>query len=401
MLAQSALFALREGRLNKCIEMIDEQTSSGQVSGATLSVHHKGTVLQRAFGKAKTADAVFLIASITKPMTATALMILIDRREIALSDPVQRFIPKFRGEGREHVLIKHLLTHTSGLPDMLPEDQDLRKRHAPLAEFVDHTCRTPLLFKPGSELRYQSMGILLAAEIASRVTKEFFPSFVSHQVFEPLGMRNTSLGLGGRAISQTMQCQVVHSSDWDWNSSYWRNLGAPWGGAHSTVSDLARFLDYFAHPDQKIIRPETAAAMIANQTEGLNKRWGLGWMLNNGQFGNGCSSRYVRSQRFNRYALLARPEKGSKLRVANNETRRTIQQHAAVSRVRKRFFCELKFLCRPESGERKQTNGGSVTPVPSPGTAALSLRGIRVRRRRFPAVPDRTRRIPRRPSSRA
>jgi CubicO group peptidase (beta-lactamase class C family) len=289
MLAQSAVFALRERRLNKCIEMIGEQTSSGQISGATLSVRHKGTVLQRAFGKAKTADAVFLIASITKPMTATALMILIDRREIALSDPVQRFIPKFRGEGRERVLIKHLLTHTSGLPDMLPEDQDLRKRHAPLAEFVDRTCRTPLLFTPGSELRYQSMGILLAAEIASRVTKEFFPSFVSHQVFEPLGMRNTSLGLGGRAISQTMQCQVVHSSDWDWNSAYWRNLGAPWGGAHSTVSDLARFLHYFAHPDQRIMRPETAAAMIANQTEGLNKRWGLGWMLNNGQFGNGCS----------------------------------------------------------------------------------------------------------------
>jgi CubicO group peptidase (beta-lactamase class C family) len=289
MLAQSAVFALREGHFNKCIEMIGEQTSSGQVSGAALSVRHKATVLQRAFGKAKTADAVFLIASITKPMTATALMILMDRRELSLSDPVQRFIPEFRGEGRERVLVKHLLTHTSGLPDMLPEDEALRKRHAPLAEFVERTCRTSLLFKPGSELRYQSMGILLAAEIASRVTKEFFPSFVSHHVFQPLGMRSTSLGLGGRAISQTMQCQVVHPSDWDWNSSYWRNLGSPWGGAHSTVSDLARFLKYFAHPDDRVIRPETAAAMIANQTEGLNKRWGLGWMLNNGQFGNGCS----------------------------------------------------------------------------------------------------------------
>jgi len=87
-----------------------------------------------------------------------------------------------------------------------------------------------------------------------------------------------------------MQCQVVHPSDWDWNSSYWRNLGAPWGGAHSTVSDLARFLEYFTHPGQRILKSETAAAMIANQTEGLNKRWGFGWMLNNGQFGDGCSN---------------------------------------------------------------------------------------------------------------
>jgi len=290
MLAQSALFALRDGGLNKCIEMIGEQTSSGQVSAATISVRHKGRVLQRAFGKATTVDAVFLIASITKPMTATALMILVDRREVSLSDPVQRFIPEFRGEGRELVLVKHLLTHTSGLPDMLPEDQDLRKAHAPLAEFVERTCRTPLLFKPGSEVRYQSMGFLLAADIASRVTKESFPSFLNHHVFVPLAMRDTSLGLGGRAISQTMQCQVVHPSDWDWNSSYWRNLGAPWGGAHSTVSDLARFLEYFTHPGQRILKSETAAAMIANQTEGLNKRWGLGWMLNNGQFGDGCSN---------------------------------------------------------------------------------------------------------------
>jgi CubicO group peptidase (beta-lactamase class C family) len=116
------------------MEMIDEQTSSGQVSAATIAVRHQGRTSQHAFGKANGADAVFLIASLTKPMTATALMILLDRREISLSDPVQRYIPEFRGDGRELVLIKHLLTHTSGLPDMLPEDQDLRKRHAPLTE---------------------------------------------------------------------------------------------------------------------------------------------------------------------------------------------------------------------------------------------------------------------------
>ena len=290
MLAQSVLFALRRGNLNKCIDLIDQQTSSGQVSAATISVSHRGSVSQHAFGNAKTADAVFLIASITKPMTATAVMTLVDRRQISLSDPVHRFIPEFRGEGRELVLIKHLLTHTSGLPDMLPEDQDLRKRHAPLAEFVARTCRTPLLFKPGSEVRYQSMGILLAAEIVSRVTKAFFPSFLKDRVFGPLHMGDTSLGLGGRAISQTMRSQVVQVSDWDWNSSYWRNLGAPWGGAHSTVSDLARFLHYFAHPDQRVLKPETAAAMITNQTEGLNKPWGLGWMINNRDFGSGCST---------------------------------------------------------------------------------------------------------------
>jgi CubicO group peptidase (beta-lactamase class C family) len=107
MLAQSALFALRDGDFNKCIEMIGEQASSGQVSAATISVRHKGRVLQRAFGKATTPDAVFLIASITKPMTATALMILLDRREVSLSDPVQlslQIIQKLRDTSSERAI---------------------------------------------------------------------------------------------------------------------------------------------------------------------------------------------------------------------------------------------------------------------------------------------------------
>jgi beta-lactamase class C len=135
------------------------------------------------------------------------------------------------------------------------------------------------------------MGILLAAEIVSRVAKQPFASFARDHVFQPLEMRETSIGLGGRQLSQTMQCQVAEPSDWDWNSSYWRNLASPWGGAHSTTGDIARFLEYFAHPDERVLKPHTAAAMITNETEGMSKRWGLGWMLNNGQFGQGCSAR--------------------------------------------------------------------------------------------------------------
>jgi beta-lactamase class C len=289
LLAHSVLFTLKQGRWDQSLALLDEQTRSGQVAAATLFVQQQSSVFQRALGQAKTMDAVFLLASLTKPMTAVALMVLVDRQQVSLSDPVQRFLPEFRGEGRERVLIQHLLTHTSGLPDMLPEDQELRKRHAPLAEFVERTCRTPLLFPPGSALRYQSMGILLAAEIAVRVTQQPFPSFVSQQVFQPLGLQKTSLGLGGRAITDTMQCQVTQPSDWDWNSPYWRHLASPWGGAHATASDVAQFLQYFAHPDGRVLKPETAAAMVTNHTAGLAKRWGLGWMLNEGQLGKSNS----------------------------------------------------------------------------------------------------------------
>jgi CubicO group peptidase (beta-lactamase class C family) len=79
-------------------------------------------------------------------------------------------------------------------------------------------------------------------------------------------------------------------TDYDWNSSYWRNLASPWGGAHSTAPDVTKFLTYFAHPDGRVLKPETAVAMVSNQTAGLNRRWSLGWMLNNGNLGKGCSA---------------------------------------------------------------------------------------------------------------
>jgi CubicO group peptidase (beta-lactamase class C family) len=289
VLLQGLLLAVKSGAPEKAFALLEEQTKSGQVTGAALLIQSKSFKVARAFGKAKDVKAVFLLASITKPMTASAVMLLVDRGQLSLTAPVQKFIPEFRGDGRERVLVRHLLTHTSGLPDMLPNDEELRKRHAPLSEFVEGACRTPLLFSPGSELRYQSMGILLASEIVRRITQVPFADFVQSRIYKPLGMSETLLGLGGRPLASTMPSQVTQPSDWDWNSAYWRNLASPWGGSLSTVGDVGKFLQYFAHPGHKLLKPETAAQMVTNQTTGLNKSWGLGWMLNNGQFGSGCS----------------------------------------------------------------------------------------------------------------
>ena len=149
-------------------------------------------------------------------------------------------------------------------------------------------CKTPLLFKPGTELRYQSMGILLAAEIVERVTQSRLRDFLRRELFEPAGMKATSLGLGGRRIADTAQCQVDNDDDWNWNSPYWRDLGVPWGGAHSTAADVTRFLDLFLYPKGLVLKPETARAMIVNQS-GLPDPWGIGWMIKPGTFGKGCS----------------------------------------------------------------------------------------------------------------
>jgi CubicO group peptidase (beta-lactamase class C family) len=290
MLFSSLALAVERQKLDQAAALVQSKTDSGEVRAASLDVRSGKDVFSKDFGEAKSGRAVYLLASISKPMTATAVMLLADRGALSTTDPVRKHIPEFQGGDKDKITIRHLLTHTTGLPDMLPENDELRKRHAPLKDFVAGTCKTPLLFAPGTKVRYQSMGILLAAEIVERVAKKPLAEFLKAEVYGPLGMRDTSMGLGGRKIADTMQCQVDAPSDWDWNSAYWRNLGSPWGGAHATAADVAMFLDYFAHPTAKVLKPETAASMIVDQTGGLTPSWGLGWTLARG-FGKGSSPR--------------------------------------------------------------------------------------------------------------
>jgi CubicO group peptidase (beta-lactamase class C family) len=286
----SIALALKNDRLEEAKKILDGAARSGEVHASALCVRQGKQSQVFGFGKANP-RTVFLLASITKPMTAAGVMVLVDRKQISLDDPVRKFIPEFTGGDRDAITVRHLLTHTSGLPDMLPENEALRKQNAPLPAFVAGTCKTPLLFKPGAECRYQSMGILLAAEIAERVTKTRFRDYLRKTVYEPLGMNQTALGLGQHKIPATAQCQVPENTTWHWNSPYWRDLGAPWGGAHSTTEDVARFLEYFLRPDDRVLRPGTAAMMVANQNKPPLRPWGIGWMTEAGRFGKRCSSR--------------------------------------------------------------------------------------------------------------
>jgi len=295
---------LKRGRLDEAAGLVQKFVDAGRLNAAVLHVRQDSHTFRRAFGEAKTPDTIFLLASITKPMTAVGMMVLADRGELRLSDPVHKFIPEFTEGGRKFITIKHLLTHTSGLPDQLPENIELRKRYAPLEEFVDRTIKVPLLFKPGARVEYQSMGLLLAAEVAERITNTPFRRFLDETVFEPLGMTRTALGLGRFQIKDTVLSQADEAdnlygggaedtSGWNWNSEYWRDLGAPWGGAHSTGPDLANLLQYFLDPDDRVLKKATAAAMLVNQNEGLDRPWGIGFELNSplNTFGRACSPR--------------------------------------------------------------------------------------------------------------
>ena len=242
---------------------------------------------------------MFLLGSISKPISVTALMTLFDRGEFKLSDPLKKFIPEFAGGDRDQVTMQHLLTHVSGLPDQLAENNELRSKHATLLEFVEHAIRAPLHFAPGSKYQYSSMGILLAARVAEVISGTDILTLVDRVVFQPLKMRRSAQGLGRFKLEDMVQCQTEHAApeagggdpkarDWDWNSIWWRKLGAPWGGTHASAPDIATFLAEFLNETGACLKPETARLMARNHNApGLTPR-GLGWSIGGSK---GCSEK--------------------------------------------------------------------------------------------------------------
>lgn len=248
-------------------------------------------------------DTLFLVASITKPILAMGLMKLVERGDLLLGTKVTEVIPEFGRAGTYGITLHHLLTHSSGLPDMLPENRELRERHAQLDEFVEGSCRVELSFPAGRESAYSSMGFALLGAVIERTSGLTAGEFLKREIFEPLGMEDTALGAPAEwfAGAQPTSDRIAEiriperfdmGEDWNWNSRYWRSLGAPWGGLITSPGDLAVFartmLSGGRHGSQHILSPATVRIATMNQLESLKdipevtrrcRAWGLGWRL--------------------------------------------------------------------------------------------------------------------------
>lgn len=294
------LAALRQERLDEAAAILARATADGQVAASVLHVMQGEASFTRSFGHARDENAMFLLGSISKPIAMTALMTFFERGAFKLNDTLAKFIPQFQGDGRDQITMRHLLTHVSGLPDQLPENDALRKRHAPLGEFVAQAIHTPLHFSPGSKYQYSSMAILLAARVAEIIRGTDILTLVDETVFRPLEMKRAAQGLGRFKLEDMVPCQTDRAApeagggdptakDWDWNSLYWRKLGAPWGGTHASAPDVARFLGEFLHERGAALKPETARLMVRNHNPpGLTPR-GLAFNVGAVAGSRGCS----------------------------------------------------------------------------------------------------------------
>src|ERR1700688_1286196 len=108
--------------------------------------------------------------------------------------------------------MQHLLTHVSGLPGQLPENDELRRKHASLAEFAEHTIRTPLEFVPGAKYQYSSMAILLATRVAEHLAGTDIIRLVEQTVLQPLKMEHSAQGLGRFKLEDMVPCQTEHAA---------------------------------------------------------------------------------------------------------------------------------------------------------------------------------------------
>lgn len=283
--AMPADAGLHPHRLARAGQRLQEAVTAGRVSAASLLVARGGRrALHLGFGA--DADAVYLLASISKPVTAVALMQWVEAGRVDLDASIADHFPQLAGREHACIRVRDLLSHTSGLPDMLPDNLALRRAHAPLSAFVEGALSAPLLYPAGRGFGYQSMGTLLAGEIVQRISAQPLRRAMHEQIFQPLGMTGASLGLGGRSVDALVRCQTDAGDDderFGPNTRYWRDMGHPWGGMHACASDLAvllqTFLDGGTRHGHRLLSAQSVHEMTRDQNGSIGSPWGLGWGL--------------------------------------------------------------------------------------------------------------------------
>jgi CubicO group peptidase (beta-lactamase class C family) len=247
----------------------------GQLTGAVMAIGTAdGLVYHEAIGKQSldsdrpmAKDAMFRIKSMTKPITALAIMMLVDEGKLAIDDPLEKYLPEFKGQmlvatkddatvtlkkPSRPITLRDLLTHTSGLPEYpkgMAEKGGLR-RHT-LAEAVAALSQCPLDYEPGSKWKYCSTGIDTLGRIIEVASGQPYDQFMSERIFEPLAMHDTTFFPSAEQRSRIAQLcaikngKLVSAEDQAPLPKEKPKFLEPSGGLYSTAADLAKLYPLF------------------------------------------------------------------------------------------------------------------------------------------------------------
>jgi CubicO group peptidase (beta-lactamase class C family) len=315
---------------------LQEQIDRHEIAGAVTMVVSKDRVLHLettgladvAAHKPMQADTVFWIASMTKPITATAVLMLQDEGKLDVHDPVAKYLPEFAnlktpsGQPANLTLIQ-ILTHTSGLGEA---GGPAAREAKTLADLVPLWLAAPMQFEPGSRWSYCQSGINAAGRVVEVVSGMSFDAFLKKRLFQPLGMTSTTFYPGASERARQVTAYAKNATTGSLEAVPPRPEFGPRdrppqgnGGLYSTAEDYGRFCQmllgggrfqgvrYLSEASMKLLStpqtPETLpTGFFQNDTygrRGLNYGWALGTcvlkaphdgvpaMLSPGTFGHG------------------------------------------------------------------------------------------------------------------
>jgi CubicO group peptidase (beta-lactamase class C family) len=223
---------------------------------------------------------IFRISSITKPFTALAVLMLVERGQLSLDDHLCTFISNCPAEW-EPITLHQLLTHTSGIPDYSGLPGALKFAAAPhsLDELFATFWDNPLEFDPGEGFSYSNSGYLLLGEVIEIVSQLTYEQFLAINVIQPLGMEDSGLDFDPRILKNRAAGYTINGSALE-NSAHVdaSNLFSA-AGLFSTVEDLYRWVE--ALYAGQLISAETLQVMISPQVTppGADTDYGYGWYL--------------------------------------------------------------------------------------------------------------------------
>ena len=266
----------------------------GEAAGIVTLIASKDKILHlSAVGKTDLAgsrqmrpDDIFWIASMSKPITAACIGMLVDDGKLAFDDPVAKYLPEFAGKP---ITLRQVLTHTSGLPEV-----NTRDPHLTLEQTSKRIAQEPLNFQPGSRWSYSTAGLDVMGRVVEVVSRMPFDRFLQTRVFDPLGMKDTSFWITAQKyprMAHTYQWVPAESRLRETTISFMYGTEVtdrqrpPLGGAglFSTAEDMARFYQMMLNKGRAsgrvLLKPETVAELTRKQTGDLRARPGMPWGL--------------------------------------------------------------------------------------------------------------------------
>ena len=294
------------------------------LAGAVTLVADKDKVLSLeavgfadvAANKAMPTDALFWIASQSKPITAAALMILVDEGKVSIDDPVTKYLPEFKDQwlaveqDAEHVLlrkpkqavtVRHILSHTSGMPFKSALEQPTLDL-LPLRDAVRSYAMTPLQTEPGTKYQYSNAGINTAGRIIEVVSGMSYEDFLDQRLLGPLGMKDTTYWPSEAQLTRLAKPYKPNADKTGLEETTISQLRYPLhdrtrqpmpaGGLFSTASDVARFcqmvLNDGTFEGKRVLSEAAVKTMTSKQTgDALKDGYGLGFSTGGGSFGHG------------------------------------------------------------------------------------------------------------------